>query len=102
MSLGIKKGDKVIVLSGKDKGKTGAVNRVLPKVGRVIVEGVAVRKRHLKPRRSGKKGEVVEFNAPISISNVSLMDASGKATRIRIKEEKGKKIRVSVKTQKEI
>lgn len=66
----IKKDDKVIVLTGKDKGKTGTVTKSMPKEGRVIVSGVNVLKVHQKPRRSGEKGQIVDKTMPINASNV--------------------------------
>ena len=67
----IKKGDKVKVLTGKDKGKTGTVVRALPKEERVVVEGVAIAKRHTKSRVQGQSGNIVEMPRPIHVSNVS-------------------------------
>lgn len=66
----VKKGDNVIVLSGKDRGKKGKVVKSLPKLGKVIVEGVNVTKKHQRPRRSGEKGTTLEVSMPIHISNV--------------------------------
>ncbi len=66
----IKKDDKVIVLTGKDKGKTGTVIKSMPKEGRVIVSGVNVLKVHQKPRRSGEKGQIIDKTMPINASNV--------------------------------
>ncbi len=77
----IKKGDTVVVLSGKDKGKTGKVTQAFPALNRVVVEGINVCKRHLRTRRSGDKGQVVEFFMPIHASKVALMDAAGKRLR---------------------
>lgn len=68
----IKKGDNVIVLAGKDKGKSGKVVRALPKDDRVLVEGVNVKKVHQRAKASGKKGEIIEKNFPIHVSNVKL------------------------------
>lgn len=77
----IKTGDLVKVMTGKDKGKTGKVLQTFPKLKRVVVEGVNVSKRHLKTRRQGEKGQVVEFSMPIHISNVQPMTDSGEAVR---------------------
>ena len=77
----IKKGDTVVVLSGKDKGKTGKVTQAFPQLNRVVVEGVNACKRHLRSRRSGDKGQVVEFFMPINACKVALMDAAGKRLR---------------------
>lgn len=77
----IKKDDKVIVLTGKDKGKTGTVTKSLPKLNKVIVSGVNVLKVHQKPRRAGEKGQIIDKNMPISASNVRLADKKSKAKK---------------------
>ncbi len=69
----VKKGDKVMVIAGKDRGKSGPILRALPKRDQVIVEGVNIRKRHQKPTRSGQKGQVVDKTLPIHVSNVKKM-----------------------------
>lgn len=79
--LRIKKGDNVVVIAGKDKGKTGKVMQAFPAMNRVVVDGVNKCKRHLRPQRSGEKGQVVEFFMPINASNVMLTDAEGKKVR---------------------
>ncbi len=79
--LSIKKGDTVVVIAGKDKGKTGKVMQAFPAMNRVVVDGVNKCKRHLRPQRRGEKGQVVEFFMPINASNVMLQDASGKRIR---------------------
>ena len=95
----IKKGDTVIVLSGKDKGKEGKVLEAFPSRDLVIVDKINMRKRHQKPRRSGGKGQIVEFAAPIHVSNVALKDPkTGKPTRVGFRIEKGKKVRVAKKS----
>lgn len=66
----VKKDDKVIVLTGKDKGKTGSVVKSMPKVGKVIVSGINLSKRHQRPRKSGEKGQILDKAMPISASNV--------------------------------
>lgn len=68
----IKKNDNVIILTGKDKGKTGKVSKVFPKIGKVVVDGINMMKKRQKPRRQGQKGQVVEMTMPIHISNVRL------------------------------
>jgi len=86
----IKKGDTVIVLTGNDKGKTGKVLTVFTKTSKVIVEKVQMIKKHTKPETKNADGGIIPMEAPIHISNVSLIDPkSGKATRIR--KEKGDK-----------
>ncbi len=90
------KGDKVIVIAGKDKGKTGIIQKVDPKSNRVVVENVNVRKKHNKPTQANPEGSVVEIYAPIDASNVMLVDPkTKKPTRIGYKIEKGKKVRIA-------
>lgn len=99
----IKKGDKVIVLAGKDKGKTGEVVRSLPKFGKVIVAGVNLAKKHTKNRfNTDKKGEIVDKTMPIDVSNVALIDSKNKPTRVGYKIVGEKKVRVAKKTGQEI
>lgn len=79
----IKKGDNVIVIAGKDKGKSGSVFRALPKLDQVIIEGVNTVKRHQRARQRGSQGQIVEKPMPIDVSNVALTDAkSGKPGRV--------------------
>ena len=96
IKLKIKKGDKVVVITGKDKGKTGEVLRVLPKDARLVVQGVNMVKRHTKPAM-GQPGGIVEKEATIHISNVAHIDPkSNKPTRVGYKElEGGRKVRVA-------
>jgi large subunit ribosomal protein L24 len=68
----IKKGDKVIITTGKDKGKSGSVEKVFPKKNKAVVTGLNVSKRHMRARQSGKKGEIIDVAAPIHISNLKL------------------------------
>ncbi len=68
----VKKGDNVIVLTGKDKGKSGQISRAFPKLGQVLVEGVNIKKVHDKPKKKGDKGQIVERAYPINASNVRL------------------------------
>ena len=98
----IKKGDRVIVLSGKDKGKTGEVVRALPKDGKVVVSGVNVAVRHAKPTQADPQGGLKRSEAPLHISKVAHVTADGKATRVRFEERDGKKVRVAVKTGEKI
>lgn len=96
----IKKGDTIIVISGKDKGKTGVVSRAFPKLEKILVEGVNMKKRHTKPRRSNQKGQIVEKSLPIHVSNVMLVDPKkGGRTRIGISREGGKRVRVAKKSK---
>jgi len=91
----IKKGDNVIILSGKDKGKDGKVLQVMPRVERVVVEKLNIRKRHTRPRREGEKGQIIELEAPMHISNVMVVCAKcNKPTRVGSKIHEGGKSRV--------
>ena len=95
----IKKGDKVVVLSGKDKGRTGTVQTVMPKDGKVVVEGVNIAARHRKPNQTNPQGGIDRFEAPLHVSKVALADPKdGKPTRVRFEERDGKKVRVAVKS----
>lgn len=93
----IKKGDQVIVLSGKDKGKTGEVVRSMPKDGKVVVSGVNIAVRHKKPTQVNPQGGLERSEAPLHISKVAHV-VDGKPTRVRFEERDGKKVRVAVKT----
>jgi large subunit ribosomal protein L24 len=84
----LKSGDVVIVTTGKDKGKQGKVLQAFPKLNRVVVEGVRMTKRHLKTRKQGEKGQVVEISMPIHASNVMLVGANGKGMRHNKRESK--------------
>lgn len=95
----IKKGDSVVVRSGKDKGRTGTVLQVMPKEGKVVVSGVNVAVRHRKPSQANPQGGIDRSEAPMAISKVSLADPKdGKATRVRFEDRDGKKVRVAVKS----
>ncbi|WP_086617387.1 50S ribosomal protein L24 [Erythrobacter tepidarius] len=95
----IKKGDSVVVLSGKDKGRTGTVTQVLPKEGKVVVEGVNIVARHRKPSQQNPQGGIDRFPAPMHISKVAVADPkTGKPTRVRFEVRDGKKVRVAVKS----
>ena len=115
--LHVKTGDTVIVISGRskdllrnenstqtgDKGKIGKVLKVFPKTGKIIVEGVNIKKRHIKPNAMNPQGEVVEREMPIFASKVMLWDeAAGKPTRVRKEIRDGKKVRISVVSGNEI
>ena len=98
-SARIKKGDTVVVLSGKDKGRTGEVTKAMPKDGKVIGSGVNVAVRHKKPSQTNPQGGLDRFEAPLHISKVALADPKdGKPTRVRFEERDGKKVRVAVKS----
>lgn len=93
----IKKGDQVIVLSGKDKGKTGTVTAAFPKDSKVIVGGVNVATRHRKPTQANPQGGLEKVEAPLHVSKVAHV-VDGKPTRVRFETQDGKKVRVAVKT----
>ncbi len=94
----IKKNDTVVVIAGKDKGKTGTVLRVLPKKNKVVVEGVNVQTKHARATRTSNS-EIKHIEGPIGASNVMFYDKEAKAgTRVGYKEENGKKVRYSKKT----
>ena len=94
----IKKGDKVVVLSGKDKGKTGEVTRSMPKEGKVVVSGVNVHARHRKPTQVNPQGGIERKEAPLHVSKVAIATADGRPSRVRFEERGGKKVRVAAKT----
>jgi large subunit ribosomal protein L24 len=96
----IRKGDKVRVLTGKDKGREGTVMRVLPASGKVIVEDVNVARRHTKPRQAGQPGGIIDKAMPIHVSNVALIDPrDGRPTRAGYRfEPDGTKVRISKRT----
>ena len=98
-ALKIKKGDKVVVLSGKDKGRTGEVTRSFPKDGKVIVSGINVATRHKKPTQAAPQGGLERIEAPMHVSKVAIADPqTGKPTRVRFEIKDGKKVRVAVKS----
>ncbi len=100
----IKKGDRVVVLSGKDRGKEGVVMRALPAVGKVVVEGVNTARKHQRPTRVTQSGGIIDKDMPIDVSNVAVISPrDGKATRVgyRIKDD-GTKVRVCKRTGAEL
>jgi len=100
----LKKGDTVVVRSGKYKGKSGVITAVHPQENKVTVEGINVVKKHMKPTQAHPQGGIVEVTKPIWVSKVGLMDAtSKKPVRVAYKFDKeGNKVRVNAKTKKEI
>jgi large subunit ribosomal protein L24 len=100
----IQKGDNVVVISGKDKGKTGKVMRLLKEDDKVLVEGINLVKRHMRPNPRMQQGGILEREQPFAACKVMLVDPStGKGTRIRVKtDDKGLKVRVAVKSGEEI
>jgi len=95
--MNLKKGDHVVVLKGKDRGKDGVIMRVLPKEGKVIVEGVNVVKKHQKATRATMQAGIIDKDMPIDASNVAIV-SRGKPSRIGYRMEDGKKVRVALKT----
>ena len=97
--MNLKKGDNVIVIAGRDKGKTGTIQKVSPESKRVVVEGVNLRKKCKKPTQANPDGGIVEIYAPIDASNVALVDPkTKKPTKIGHKIVNGKKVRVAKKS----
>jgi large subunit ribosomal protein L24 len=95
----IKKGDTVIVITGKDRGKSGTVLRAFPTKGKVIVENINIVKKHQKASRGTTAGQIVERAMPLDVSNVALKDPKGgKPTRVGYKIEGGKKVRIAKKS----
>ena len=95
----IKKGDKVVILSGKDKGKHGEVTKSLPKEGKVVVSGVNIITRHRKPTQLNPQGGLERSEAPMHVSKVALEDPkTGKPTRVRFEVKGDKKVRVAVRS----
>ncbi|CAM4183872.1 50S ribosomal protein L24 [Lacicoccus alkaliphilus] len=100
----VRTGDKVVVISGKDKGKEGTILKAIPSKERIVVEGVNIVKKHQKPSQMNPEGGILEVEAPIHVSNVMHIDPeSGERTRIRYEvKEDGTKVRVAAKSGKEI
>ncbi|WP_100404151.1 50S ribosomal protein L24 [Bacillus sp. FJAT-42315] len=97
--MNVKKGDKVMVITGKDKGKTGIVLAAFPKKDRVLVEGVNIVKKHSKPSQVNPQGGIISQEAPIHVSNVMLLDPkTNEPTRVGFKTVDGKKVRVAKKS----
>ena len=97
--MNLKKGDQVIVISGEYKGSTGTVQKAFPKINKVIIEGVNVRKKHRKPSQGNPEGSIVDMYAPIDASNVAILDPkNNKATRVGYQVVDGKKVRVAKKS----
>lgn len=101
--INIKTGDLVEVLSGKEKGKKGKIVHVFPKEGKVVIDGLNIKKKHRKPRKAGEKGQVIEISAPLSASAVMLVcPKCGKPSRTGVKFQGTKKVRVCKKCNQEI
>jgi large subunit ribosomal protein L24 len=98
-ALKIKKGDRVVVLSGKDKGKHGEVTKAMPKDGKVVVSGINIATRHRKPSQANPQGGLERIEAPMHVSKVAIEDPkTGKPTRVRFEVKSGKKVRVAVRS----
>ena len=99
----IKKGDQVLIISGKYKGKTGKVLRAFPKKGKIMIENINLVKKHQKPKKSGEKGQIIELPAPMQVANVKIICSKcKKATRISYKTINDKKYRICKKCDKEV
>jgi large subunit ribosomal protein L24 len=98
MAAKIKKGDSVVVLTGKDKGRRGTILKVLPTEGRVVVQGINMVQRHTRPSQTNPNGGIVNKEASLHVSNVALVDANGKPTRVGFKIDGDKKVRVAKTT----
>ena len=98
MAAKIKKGDRVVLLTGKDKGRQGSVLKVFPKEERVLVEGLNMVKRHTKPSQMDPNGGIKNKEAPVHVSNVAIVDSAGKPTRVGFRMEGDKKVRFAKTT----
>jgi large subunit ribosomal protein L24 len=99
----IKKGDQVLIISGKDRGKKGKVLEAFPQENRILVEGVNLRKKHQKPKKSGEKGQIISIPGAVDISNVKLIcPKCNKPTRIGYKIDEKRKVRICKKCGQEI
>src|SRR4051794_29226078 len=98
MAAKIRKGDRVVVLAGKDKGREGAVTKVLPKESRVVVAGLNMVQRHTRPSQGDPQGGIKNKEAAIHISNVAVVDSKGKPTRVGFRVEGDKKVRIAKTT----
>ena len=97
MAAKLRKGDKVIVLTGKDKGKTGEISSVDPKSGKAVVDGINIAIRHMKQSQTSQGGRTPKA-MPVDLSNLALVDANGKATRVGFRMEGDKKVRFAKTT----
>jgi large subunit ribosomal protein L24 len=97
----LKKGDHVVVLKGKDRGKDGVIMRVLPSGNKVIVEGVNVAKKHQKATRATMQAGIIDKDMPIDASNVAIL-SRGRPSRVGYKVENGRKVRIAVRTGEEL
>jgi large subunit ribosomal protein L24 len=102
--MNLKVGDKVVVIAGKDKGKEGKIIKTIKNANKVVVEGVNIVTKHVKPSAQNENGGIIKVEAPIHASNVMIIDPkTGKRTRIAHEiDEKGNKIRISVKSKEKL
>ena len=98
MAAKIKKGDRVILLTGKDKGRTGNVTKVMPKDARVVVSGLNMVQRHTRPSQGDPQGGIKHKEASVHVSNVAIVDSAGRPTRVGFEVRDGKKVRVAKTT----
>jgi len=98
MAAKIKKGDRVVVLTGKDKGRQGSVSKVFPKESRVLVAGLNMVQRHTRPSQGDPQGGIKNKEAPLHVSNVALVDSKGKPTRVGFRMDGDKKVRFAKTT----
>jgi large subunit ribosomal protein L24 len=97
MAAKLKKGDKVVVLAGKDKGKEGEITQVMPSAGKAIVDGINMAIRHTKQSQNNQGGRIPKA-MPVDLSNLALLDSNGKATRVGFRMEDGAKVRFAKTT----
>lgn len=99
----VKKGDNVLITAGKDKGRTGKIMKAFPKQLKALVEGINLKKKHVRPKREGEKGQIVEIPAALDISNLKIIcPKCGKATRVGYKIDGENKKRICKKCKQEI
>jgi large subunit ribosomal protein L24 len=98
MAAKVKKGDRVVMLTGKDKGRSGQVTKVMPKEARVIVAGLNLVRRHTRPSQADPQGGIKTKEASVHVSNVAVADSNGKPTRVGFRVEGGKKVRFAKTT----
>src|SRR3989344_2574781 len=99
----LKKGDTVLVISGKDKKRTAKILRAFPKEGMILIDGINLKSKHLRPKKQGEKGQVIKIPLPMTVANVKLVcPKCSKAVRVGYKISDGKKFRVCKKCQSEV
>jgi len=98
MAAKIRKGDRVVVLTGKDKGRQGQVSKVFPKESRVLVDGLNMVQRHTRPSQGDPQGGIKNKEAPLHVSNVAIVDSKGKPTRVGFRVDGDKKVRIAKTT----